>query len=105
MPKVDIAKKLQKVKKSFTRYLLTKVDNYYIYLVIFQGDYKRHNHPSDEFFYVLDGQIEIETDGKSEKVKKGEGFLVNKETWHSSRSKKKSLVMVFERMELPTQFS
>ena len=105
MSKVDIAKKLEKVKKSFTRYVLTKVDNYYVYLVIFQGDYKRHRHPSDEFFYVLDGEIEVEVDGKLEKIKKGEGLLLNKGTWHSSWSKRKSVVMVFERMDLPTEFA
>jgi mannose-6-phosphate isomerase-like protein (cupin superfamily) len=105
MPKVDIAKKLGKVKKSFTRYLLTKVDDYHIYLVVFQGDYKSNRHPGDEFFYVLKGEIRIEIDGKLEKVKKGEGFLVPGGIWHSSHSKRKSLVMVFEKMELPTEFA
>ena len=105
MPKVDIAKKLGKAKKSFTRYLLTRVDDHHIYLVIFQGDYKKNKHPFDEFFYVLKGEIQIEIDGRLEKIKKGEGFLVNKNTWHSSHSKKKSLVMVFEKMELPTEFA
>ncbi len=104
MPKVDIVKKSGKIKKPFTRYFLTKVDDYYIYLVIFKGDYDRHKHPTDEFFYVLKGEIRIEMDGKPEKVKKGEGFVVSKGTWHSSHSKRESLVMVFERMELPTEF-
>jgi len=105
MPKIDISSKLKRVKKSFTRYLLTKVDNYYSYLVIFQGDYKKHRHPADEFFYVLDGEIQVELQGRLEKVKKGEGLLVNGGTWHSSHSKRKSVVMVFERMELETEFA
>ncbi|MCJ7508821.1 MAG: cupin domain-containing protein [candidate division Zixibacteria bacterium] len=105
MPKIDIVKKLGKIKKSFTRYLLTKVDDYNVYLVVFQGEYKRNRHPGDEFFYVLKGEIQVEIDGKLEKVRKGEGFLVSKGTWHSSHSRRKSLVIVFEKMELPTEFA
>lgn len=105
MPKIDIGKKLTKIKKFFTRYLLAKVDNYYVYLVIFQGDYKKHRHPADEFFYVLDGEIQVELEGKLEKIKKGEGLLINGRTWHRSHSKRKSVVMVFEKMELETEFA
>ena len=105
MPKIDIVKKLGRVKKSFTRYLLTKVDDHHVYLVVFHGDYKKNRHPADEFFYVLKGEIQIEIDGKLEKVKKGEGFLVPGGSWHSSHSKRESLVVVFEKMELPTEFA
>jgi mannose-6-phosphate isomerase-like protein (cupin superfamily) len=73
------------------------VGDHNIYLVVLEGEYKRHKHPYDEFFYVVDGEIEIELGNNVEKLGAGEGLLVKNGVLHKSRSTKKSLVMMFER--------
>lgn len=97
MAKVNILKEGEKIKKPFVPRHIEDVGDHNIYLVLLKGEYKRHKHPYDEFFYVVDGEIEIELDKNTEKLKKGEGLLIKKGTWHKSKSPEKSLVMMFER--------
>lgn len=97
MPKVNILEEGKKIKKPFTPRHIEDVGDYNIYLVVLDGEYKRHKHPYDEFFYVVDGEIEIELGNNIEKLKVGEGLLVKNGILHKSKSAKKSLVMMFER--------
>ena len=97
MPKVNILDEGKKIKKPFTPRHIEDVGDHNIYLVVLEGEYKRHKHPYDEFFYVVDGEIEIELGNNVEKLKAGEGLLVKNGVLHKSRSVKKSLVMMFER--------
>jgi mannose-6-phosphate isomerase-like protein (cupin superfamily) len=104
MQKVNILEEGKKIKKPFVPRHIEDVGDYNIYLVLLEGEYKRHKHPYDEFFYVVDGEIAVELGNSTEKLKKGEGLLVRKGTWHKSRSAKKSLVMMFERAGFDAQY-
>lgn len=105
MPKIDLLKEGRKVKAPFKPIPVSRVGDANILLSMIKGEYKKHNHPYDEFFYVLDGKIELEFDKEKLVLKKGEGVLVKKGQWHKSRSKRKSLVMLFERSGMESQFS
>ncbi|MCJ7457399.1 MAG: cupin domain-containing protein [candidate division Zixibacteria bacterium] len=105
MPKIDLLREGRKVKDPFKPIPISRVGDANILLSMIKGEYKKHNHPYDEFFYVLDGKIELEFDKEKMVLKKGEGVLVKKGQWHKSRSKGKSLVMLFERSGMESQFS
>lgn len=105
MPKIDLLREGRKVKDPFKPIPVSRVGHANILLSMIKGEYKKHNHPYDEFFYVLDGKIELEFDKEKMVLKKGEGVLVKKGQWHKSRSKGKSLVMLFERSGMESQFS
>lgn len=105
MPKIDLLREGRKVKDPFKPIPVSRVGDAIILLSMIKGEYKKHNHPYDEFFYVLDGKIELEFDKEKMVLKKGEGVLVKKGQWHKSRSKGKSLVMLFERSGMESQFS
>ncbi len=105
MAKVDLLREGKKVKEPFKPIPVSRVGDANILLSVIQGEYKKHNHPYDEFFYVLDGKIELELDKEKFILKKGEGFLVKKGQWHQSRSRKRSLVMLFERSGMESQFT
>lgn len=104
MPKINIGEAMKKIKKPFEPLHLVDVGDYNVYLVELQGEYKRHKHPFDEFFYVVKGEIEIELDKKTEKLKEKEALLVKRGEFHKSKSKKKSVVMMFEKAGLSMQF-
>lgn len=104
MPKVNIHEAMKKIKKPFEPLHLVDVGDYNVYLVELLGEYKRHKHPFDEFFYVIKGEIQIELDKKIEKLKEKEGFLVKRGEFHKSKSKKRSVVMIFEKAGLSMQF-
>jgi quercetin dioxygenase-like cupin family protein len=105
MPKINILKEAEKIKKSYTPFHLVDVDNFHVFLGLFEGDYRKHKHPYDEFFYVISGGIDIELDKETIVLKPGEAFLVPKNTWHKSSAKKKALVMLFEKQGLQSEFA
>ncbi|KPK78557.1 MAG: hypothetical protein AMJ89_01200 [candidate division Zixibacteria bacterium SM23_73] len=105
MPKINILKEAEKIKKSYTPYHLVNVDNFHVFLGLFEGDYKKHRHPYDEFFYVVLGEIKIEMDKESLSLKEGEGILVKKNTWHKSKAKNKAVVMLFEKLGMQSEFA
>jgi mannose-6-phosphate isomerase-like protein (cupin superfamily) len=105
MPKINILKEAEKIKKPYTPYHLANVDNYHVFLGLFEGDYKKHKHPYDEFFYVVLGEIEIEMDKESVSLRQGEGILVKKNTWHKSQAKDKAVVMLFEKLGMQSDFA
>jgi hypothetical protein len=47
MSKINILKEAEKIKKSYTPYHLVNVDNFHVFLGLFEGDYKKHKHPYD----------------------------------------------------------
>jgi mannose-6-phosphate isomerase-like protein (cupin superfamily) len=105
MPKINILKEAEKIKKPYTPYHLANVDNYHVFLGLFEGDYKKHKHPYDEFFFVVSGEIEIEMDKESVSLRQGEGTLVKKNTWHKSQAKDKAMVMLFEKLGMQSEFA
>jgi mannose-6-phosphate isomerase-like protein (cupin superfamily) len=104
MPKINILKEAEKIKKPYTPYHLVNVDNFHVFLGLFEGDYKKHRHPYDEFFYVVSGEVTIEMDKESVSLKEGEGVLVKKKAWHKSKAKNKSVVMLFEKLDMQSEF-
>jgi len=47
----------------------------------------------------------LELDKEKILLRRGEGVLVKKGQWHKSSSRRKSLVMLFERSGMESQFS
>jgi mannose-6-phosphate isomerase-like protein (cupin superfamily) len=105
MPKVNVLKEAEKIKKPYTPFPLVNVNGSHLFLGLFEGDYLKHRHPYDEFFYVISGRIEIELDKETVTLKAGEGFLVRKKKWHTTKAKNKAVVMLFEKQGLQSEFA
>jgi mannose-6-phosphate isomerase-like protein (cupin superfamily) len=105
MSKINVLKEADKIKKPYTPYHLVNVDNFHLFLGLFEGDYKKHRHPYDEFFYVVSGEVAIEMDKESVSLRPGEGILVKKNTWHKSKAKNKAVVMLFEKIGMQSEFA
>jgi mannose-6-phosphate isomerase-like protein (cupin superfamily) len=69
-----------------------------------RGEYRWHRHnKEDEFFLVVKGQIFIDTDQESVRLKEWEGYLVPAGTRHRSRSEEEATVLMIEPKETKTQ--
>jgi mannose-6-phosphate isomerase-like protein (cupin superfamily) len=94
---VDIPAELRDHDPWFNQ-TLTTVNDAVVRLGIFEGDFPWHKHADqDEFFFVLDGEIELDVEGR-EPVRLGvhEGFTVPKNVRHRPRSPKRSAVLMVE---------
>jgi mannose-6-phosphate isomerase-like protein (cupin superfamily) len=102
MEKLDFLSLAKKLKGPWEPMEVVRMDGYHVLLALFDGEYKFHKHDGDEMFYVIKGEIEIEMDSGTIKLKEGEGYLLPKETEHRSRAAKPSVVMAIERANLRT---
>jgi mannose-6-phosphate isomerase-like protein (cupin superfamily) len=103
--KVSISNAAREVKDLWTPLVLGSVEDYEIKLVVFEGKYFRHRHVNhDEFLYVVKGKIAVDLDDKTVHVKEGEGILIEKDTPHWSKATKKSVILVFERNTIYSDF-
>ena len=105
MPKINVLKKAKNIKKPYTPFPLVNVNGSHVFLGLFEGDYKKHRHPYDEFFYVISGEIELELNKETVTLRAGEAFLVPQKNWHKSKAKNKAIVMLFEKQGLQSEFA
>lgn len=104
MPKINILKEAEKIKKPYTPFPLVNVNGSHVFLGLFEGDYLKHRHPYDEFFFVISGEIQIQLDKEKVILKAGEGFLVPKKKWHKTSARNKAIAMLFEKQGLHSEF-
>ncbi len=77
---------------------LTTVNDAVVRLGIFEGEFPFHKHDDqDEFFLVLDGEIELDVEGgQPTRLGAHQGFTVPKGVVHRPRSRKRSVVLMVE---------
>lgn len=76
---------------------LCQVNGSVVRLGVFQGEYHWHKHDDDdEFFYVVEGELLIDLDGRTVSLKPREGFVVPKGVEHRTRAKERTVVLMVE---------
>lgn len=99
--KSSIAQAAERISQPFGHTTLAGVDNYCAYLSRFLGSYKFHQHPKDEMYLVLEGEIFIDFyDGPSIPLRQHEVLVVRAGERHRPRSAQESLVLLFKAANL-----
>ena len=76
---------------------LCKVNSSVVRLGIVQGEYHWHKHDEDdEFFYVVDGQLLIDLEGKTMALNPRQGFAVPKGVLHRTRAPQRTVILMVE---------
>lgn len=76
---------------------LCQVNGSVVRLGVFQGEYHWHKHDNDdEFFYVVEGELLIDLDGRTVSLKPREGFVVPKGVEHRTWAKERTVVLMVE---------
>jgi mannose-6-phosphate isomerase-like protein (cupin superfamily) len=83
MEPINLAQKLALFTKQWHPHVIAEGDNLRVALAKIQGEFVRHAHDnSDEFFYVVKGEIEMCFADHSVKVGPGEAILVPRGVEH-----------------------
>ncbi len=99
--KQSIAEVAVRLTEPFKHLVLGQVDNYCAYLTRIEGSYLFHQHPKDEMYLVLDGEIAIDyADGTSVTLSQGESLVTRAGERHLSRSEQGALVLMFKARDL-----
>ena len=76
---------------------LCKVNDSVIRLGVIEGDYHWHKHDQDdEFFYVVEGELLIDLEGRTVSLSPRQGFVVPKGVTHRTRAPGRTVILMFE---------
>ena len=76
---------------------LCQVNGSVVRLGVFQGEYHWHKHDDDdEFFYVIEGQLLIDLEGRTVTLAPRQGFVVPRGVQHRTRALERTVVLMVE---------
>ena len=80
---------------------LCRVNDAVVRLGVLQGEFHWHKHETqDEFFYVVDGRLIIELEGRSVELGPMQGFTVPMGVQHRPLAPQKTIVLMIERADV-----
>ena len=94
---VDVQKIVDATTHPWFNQTLCAVNESVVRLGIVQGEYHWHKHDDqDEFFYVVDGELLIDLEGRTVALKPRQGFVIPKGVVHRTRAPKKTIMLMVE---------
>jgi mannose-6-phosphate isomerase-like protein (cupin superfamily) len=76
---------------------LCRVNESVIRLGVVQGEYHWHKHDrEDEFFYVVEGRLLIDLEGRTVELAPRQGFVVPKGVVHRTRAPERTVMLMVE---------
>ena len=98
---VDVPGLVSECTDSWYNQTLVQVNDSAIRLGILQGEYHWHKHDNDdEFFFVLDGTLLIDLEGKTVELQEKQGFVVPKGARHRTRAPQRTIVLMVETLNI-----
>ncbi|MGD1993672.1 MAG: cupin domain-containing protein [Anaerolineae bacterium] len=96
-----LAEVAARLTEPFKHLVVGQVDDYCAYLTRIEGAYLYHQHPKDEMYLVVDGELCIDyEDGTTVTLHKDETLVVHAGEKHRSRSETEALVLMFKAQDL-----
>lgn len=76
---------------------LCEVNNSVVRLGVVQGEYHWHKHDDDdEFFYVVEGRLLIDLEGRTVELAPRQGMVVPKGVMHRTRALERTVMLMVE---------
>jgi mannose-6-phosphate isomerase-like protein (cupin superfamily) len=76
---------------------LCQVNGSVVRMGVLEGEYHWHQHTDDdEFFYVVQGQLLIDLEGRTVALDAGQGFVVPRATMHRTRAPQRTVILMVE---------
>ena len=80
---------------------LCAVNDTWVRLAVMEGDFHWHKHvEEDEFFFVLEGQLDIELEDRLVTLRPNQGFTVPKGVMHLPHARGRTVVLMVEKAGL-----
>lgn len=76
---------------------LCRVNDSVVRLGVIQSEYHWHKHDhDDEFFYVIEGKLLIDLEGRTVELEPRQGFVVSKGVLHRTRAPLRTVILMVE---------
>ena len=97
LEKIDVNEIVKNNKLKWSNQTLTQVNESVVRLGIVEGEFHWHKHDNDdEFFFVLEGQLLIDLEGKTIELNPNEGVTISKGVMHRPRAPKRTVMLMVE---------
>ena len=94
---INILAKFEQIKTYWDPKIVGELNGQYVKLARIKGEFVRHKHDlEDELFWVVEGELKMIFDDRTETVKEGECIIVPKGVYHQPISKNETKIMLFE---------
>jgi mannose-6-phosphate isomerase-like protein (cupin superfamily) len=95
---IDVPALIAKCREEWFNQTLCRVNDCVVRLGVIHGEFHWHKHDEeDEFFFVLQGGLEIDLEGKTVRLGVHQGFTVPKGVVHRPRAQERSAILMVER--------
>jgi mannose-6-phosphate isomerase-like protein (cupin superfamily) len=96
---VDVNRLVAECTDEWYNQTLCQVNDAVIRLGIVKGEYHWHKHDDDdEFFYVVDGLLFIDLEGRTIELRPGQGYVVPKGVMHRTRANERTVMLMVEKV-------
>jgi len=76
---------------------LCQVNGSVVRMAVVAGEYHWHQHSDDdEFFYVIEGKLAIDLEGRTVELGPRQGLVVPRATMHRTRAAERSVILMVE---------
>jgi|SRR5579871_1114474 len=97
LQKIDVQELADAAEHKWYNQTLCQVNGSVVRLGAIEGEYHWHKHEDDdEFFYVIEGVLLIDLEGRTVELGPREGFVVPKKTVHRTRAPQRTLMLMVE---------
>jgi mannose-6-phosphate isomerase-like protein (cupin superfamily) len=94
---VDVPAIVAECTEKWFNQTLTRVNDSVVRLGIVQGEFHWHKHDrEDEFFFVTEGRLYIDLEGRTIELGPGQGVTIPKSVMHRPRAPQKTVMLVVE---------
>ena len=94
---VDVQKLVDACRDQWYNQTLCKVNDSVVRMGVVKGEYHWHKHDSDdEFFYVVEGRLLIDLEGRTVELGERQGFVVPKGVVHRTRAPERCVILMVE---------
>src|SRR5205823_5700662 len=94
---VDIPELIASCTDRWYNQTLCQVNGSVVRLGVVQGEYHWHKHDDDdEFFFVIDGKLLIDLDGRTMELGPRQGTVVPKGVLHRTRAPQRTVILMVE---------
>lgn len=94
---IDIQALAGSITHKWFNQTLCRVNDSVVRVGVIEGEYHWHKHDNDdEFFYVVDGRLLIDLEGRTVDLEPRQGFVVPKGVVHRTRAPQRTVILMVE---------
>ena len=94
---IDIPALAEACRDTWYNQTLCRVNDSVVRLGVICGEYHWHKHETDdEFFFVIEGRLFVDLEGRSFELRPSQGLVVPRGTTHRTRAPERTVILMVE---------